>query len=156
MYCILYIINPILWDLLYPVKYETYLLQYVCNLYIIEPICTSTVSCILSNISVLQDVLDIEQFSTVRGVNLDQGDQTFYHKFSCGAVSIPWQEEIIETGVFTVLYSNILKGLRPILKNLTRVAEPPKTGCNLAPAEKKRKIQMELIMFEPRLIFEIL
>jgi len=50
-----------------------------------------------------KDVLDIEQFSTVRGVNIDEGDQTFYQKFSCGAVSIPWQEEILETGVFTEL-----------------------------------------------------
>jgi len=50
-----------------------------------------------------KDVLDIEQFSTVRGVNIDQGDVTFYQKFSCGAVSIPWQEEIIETGVFQEL-----------------------------------------------------
>ena len=49
-----------------------------------------------------QDVLDIEQFSTVRGVNLDQADETFYQKFSCGAVSIPWQAEILETGVFQV------------------------------------------------------
>ena len=35
-------------------------------------------------------------------VSCIQGDQTFYQKFSCGAVSIPWQEEIIETGVFQV------------------------------------------------------
>ena len=49
-----------------------------------------------------QDVLDIEQFSTVKGVSLDQNDENFYTKFSSGAVSIPWQEEIIEKEVFNV------------------------------------------------------
>ena len=49
-----------------------------------------------------QDVLDIEQFSTVKGISLDQGDENFYSKFSTGAVSIPWQEEIIEKEVFKV------------------------------------------------------
>ena len=47
-------------------------------------------------------MLDIEQFSTVKNVNLDQGDENFYSKFNSGAVSIPWQEEIIEKEVFKV------------------------------------------------------
>jgi len=50
-----------------------------------------------------KDVLDIEQFSTVKNVNLDQGDENFYTKFNSGAVSIPWQEEIIEKEVFKEL-----------------------------------------------------
>lgn len=41
-----------------------------------------------------KDVLDIEQFSTVKGVNLDQTDNDFYSKFSTGSVSIPWQNEV--------------------------------------------------------------
>ncbi|XP_077897007.1 G protein-coupled receptor kinase 5 isoform X3 [Ictidomys tridecemlineatus] len=40
-----------------------------------------------------KDVLDIEQFSTVKGVNLDHTDDDFYSKFSTGSVSIPWQNE---------------------------------------------------------------
>uniref|UniRef100_A0A672JQ16 G protein-coupled receptor kinase n=1 Tax=Salarias fasciatus TaxID=181472 RepID=A0A672JQ16_SALFA len=40
-----------------------------------------------------KDVLDIEQFSTVKGVNLDQTDNDFYSKFATGSVSIPWQNE---------------------------------------------------------------
>ncbi|XP_074899575.1 G protein-coupled receptor kinase 5-like isoform X2 [Buteo buteo] len=40
-----------------------------------------------------KDVLDIEQFSTVKGVNLDQTDNDFYAKFATGSVSIPWQNE---------------------------------------------------------------
>jgi len=56
-----------------------------------------------------KDVLDIEQFSTVKGVNLDQGDENFYSKFNSGAVSIPWQEEIIEKEVFKVRFWPHLK-----------------------------------------------
>lgn len=41
-----------------------------------------------------KDVLDIEQFSTVKGVNLDATDDTFYTKFNTGSVSIPWQYEV--------------------------------------------------------------
>ncbi|XP_055562585.1 G protein-coupled receptor kinase 4 isoform X2 [Falco cherrug] len=47
-----------------------------------------------------KDVLDIEQFSTVKGVNLDTTDDDFYSKFVTGCVSIPWQNEMIETGCF--------------------------------------------------------
>ncbi len=47
-----------------------------------------------------KDVLDIEQFSTVKGVNLDARDDSFYAKFNTGAVSIAWQNEMLETKVF--------------------------------------------------------
>lgn len=47
-----------------------------------------------------KDVLDIEQFSTVKGVVLDEGDEDFYKKFCSGSVPIPWQNEVIEAGVF--------------------------------------------------------
>uniref|UniRef100_A0AAX7T4Z0 G protein-coupled receptor kinase n=1 Tax=Astatotilapia calliptera TaxID=8154 RepID=A0AAX7T4Z0_ASTCA len=42
-----------------------------------------------------KDVLDIEQFSTVKGVNLDPTDDDFYSKFVTGSVSIPWQNEVL-------------------------------------------------------------
>lgn len=47
-----------------------------------------------------KDVLDIEQFSTVKGVNLDASDASFYSKFNTGSVSIPWQNEMVETECF--------------------------------------------------------
>nr|XP_035941554.1 G protein-coupled receptor kinase 4 isoform X3 [Halichoerus grypus] len=47
-----------------------------------------------------KDVVDIEQFSTVRGVHLDTTDDTFYSQFATGCVSIPWQNEMIESGCF--------------------------------------------------------
>lgn len=50
-----------------------------------------------------KDVLDIEQFSTVKGVNLDPSDDTFYSKFNTGSVSIPWQNEMIDTECFKEL-----------------------------------------------------
>lgn len=42
-----------------------------------------------------KDVLDIEQFSTVKGVRLDEEDHKLYEKFNTGRVSIPWQHEVI-------------------------------------------------------------
>ncbi|CAH8849417.1 unnamed protein product [Trichobilharzia szidati] len=47
-----------------------------------------------------KDVLDIEQFSTIKGVTLDSKDMEFYKRFCSGAVSIPWQNEMLETGCF--------------------------------------------------------
>lgn len=50
-----------------------------------------------------KDVLDIEQFSTVKGVNLDASDENFYSKFNTGSVSISWQQELIETECYREL-----------------------------------------------------
>ncbi|KAL4148970.1 hypothetical protein QTP88_003099 [Uroleucon formosanum] len=76
-----------------------------------------------------KDVLDIEQFSTVKGVNLDATDDTFYTKFNTGSVSIPWQNEMIETGCYKEL--NVFgpnKSRSPDLI-LDLKPEPEKTGC---------------------------
>lgn len=51
-----------------------------------------------------KDVLDIEQFSTVKGVNLDATDSTFYSKFNTGSVSIPWQNEVRSTKTILPVY----------------------------------------------------
>lgn len=50
-----------------------------------------------------KDVLDIEQFSTVKGVNLDKTDNDFYVKFATGCVSIPWQNEVSDLHIPYVL-----------------------------------------------------
>lgn len=47
-----------------------------------------------------KDVLDIDQFSSVKGVEIEAADEDFAVKFSTGAVSKPWQEEMIENVVF--------------------------------------------------------
>ncbi|XP_051540688.1 G protein-coupled receptor kinase 5-like isoform X2 [Myxocyprinus asiaticus] len=46
------------------------------------------------------DVLDIDQFSTVKGVILDETDDDFHDKFNTGSVAVPWQNEMIETECF--------------------------------------------------------
>lgn len=57
--------------------------------------------CISSNLLFSQpravycaDVLDIDQFSTVKGVILNEIDNDFYGKFNTGAVAVPWQNEV--------------------------------------------------------------
>uniref|UniRef100_A0A8C0DBB9 G protein-coupled receptor kinase n=1 Tax=Balaenoptera musculus TaxID=9771 RepID=A0A8C0DBB9_BALMU len=75
-----------------------------------------------------KDVLDIEQFSTVKGVNLDHTDDDFYSKFSTGSVPIPWQSEMIETECFKELNVFGPNGtLSPDL-NRSHPPEPPKKG----------------------------
>ncbi|XP_071322364.1 G protein-coupled receptor kinase 5 [Trachinotus anak] len=49
------------------------------------------------------DVQDIEEFSTVKGVVLDNIDSNFYSKFNTGSVPINWQNEIIDMGCFREL-----------------------------------------------------
>lgn len=41
-----------------------------------------------------KDVLDIEQFSTVKGVTIDQDDSEFYSKFATGCTTKPWMNEV--------------------------------------------------------------
>jgi G protein-coupled receptor kinase len=43
-----------------------------------------------------RDVLDIDPFSSVKGVEIDVSDNEFAAKFSTGAVSEPWQQEMLE------------------------------------------------------------
>lgn len=76
-----------------------------------------------------KDVLDIEQFSTVKGVNLDAKDDSFYHKFNTGAVSIPWQEEMIETKVYDDLNVFGEDGSLPLDLNMDFIPEPEPKGC---------------------------
>lgn len=75
-----------------------------------------------------KDVLDIEQFSTVKGVNLDHTDDDFYSKFSTGSVSIPWQNEMIETECFKELNVFGPNGTPSPDLNRSHAPEPPKKG----------------------------
>ncbi|XP_077596914.1 rhodopsin kinase GRK1b [Stigmatopora nigra] len=47
-----------------------------------------------------KDIDDVGAFSTIKGVVMDNKDTEFFKDFSTGNVPIPWQEEMIETGVF--------------------------------------------------------
>ncbi|XP_055488268.1 G protein-coupled receptor kinase 6-like isoform X2 [Leucoraja erinacea] len=75
-----------------------------------------------------KDVLDIEQFSTVKGVNLDPTDDDFYSKFVTGSVSIPWQNEMFDTECFKEVNTYGSDGtLSPDLDN-NKPEPPPKRG----------------------------
>jgi len=74
-------------------------------------------------------VLDIEQFSTVKGVNIDESDTNFYTKFNTGSVSISWQNEMMETECFREL--NVFgpeECPTPDLQ-INAAPEPDKAGC---------------------------
>ncbi|XP_038839179.1 G protein-coupled receptor kinase 5-like isoform X1 [Salvelinus namaycush] len=75
-----------------------------------------------------KDVLDIEQFSTVKGVNLDPTDDDFYHKFVTGSVSIPWQNEMIEMECFKEINVYETDGLLCSDLDVNRPNPPPKRG----------------------------
>lgn len=85
-----------------------------------------------------KDVLDIEQFSTVKGVNLDATDEDFYTKFNTGSVSIPWQNEMIETECLSELnvFGTSDNPTPDLLINAQPVVEKP--GC--FPFRRKVKI----------------
>nr|XP_033783525.1 G protein-coupled receptor kinase 6 isoform X2 [Geotrypetes seraphini] len=70
-----------------------------------------------------KDVLDIEQFSTVKGVELEAKDKDFYQKFATGSVSIPWQNEMIETECFKEL--NVLAADGSVPPDLDWRGQPP-------------------------------
>ncbi|XP_066841269.1 rhodopsin kinase GRK1 isoform X2 [Anser cygnoides] len=50
-----------------------------------------------------KDLGDVGAFSSVRGVELDGGDAALCDAFASGTVPVPWQEELIETGLFQEL-----------------------------------------------------
>ncbi|XP_006637774.2 rhodopsin kinase grk7a isoform X1 [Lepisosteus oculatus] len=50
-----------------------------------------------------KEIGDIADFSEIRGIEFDDKDKKFFKRFATGAVSIPWQEEMIETGLFDEL-----------------------------------------------------
>ncbi|XP_050789492.1 rhodopsin kinase GRK1 [Gopherus flavomarginatus] len=60
-----------------------------------------------------KDISEVGAFSTVKGVVLDEQDRAFYDDFSSGNIPIPWQEEMVETGVFGELNVWGAKGTVP-------------------------------------------
>ncbi|KAG2468339.1 rhodopsin kinase GRK1b [Polypterus senegalus] len=76
-----------------------------------------------------KDISDVGAFSTIKGVVLDEKDKEFYDEFSSGNIPIPWQEEMIETGVFGELNVWGAKGTTPNDLNYNYVPESPKSGA---------------------------
>ncbi|XP_036441038.1 rhodopsin kinase grk7-b [Colossoma macropomum] len=55
------------------------------------------------NVVYAKDMGDIRDFSEVKGVEFDGDDEKFFKEFSTGAVPIPWQQEMIDSGLFDEL-----------------------------------------------------
>uniref|UniRef100_A0A4W3IIN4 G protein-coupled receptor kinase n=1 Tax=Callorhinchus milii TaxID=7868 RepID=A0A4W3IIN4_CALMI len=72
-----------------------------------------------------KDIQDVGAFSTVKGVNFDDPDKEFFDEFSTGNITIPWQEEMIETGLFGEL--NVWGPAGGLPNDLRRdsILEPP-------------------------------
>ncbi|XP_055618889.1 G protein-coupled receptor kinase 2 [Toxorhynchites rutilus septentrionalis] len=99
-----------------------------------------------------KDVLDIEQFSTVKGVNLDATDENFYSKFNTGSVSIPWQNEMIETDCFRELnvFGQDECPTPDLLINAPPVVEKP--GCFPFRRKKKQSPREKPVPFNEKLL----
>ncbi|XP_076838109.1 rhodopsin kinase grk7a [Brachyhypopomus gauderio] len=55
------------------------------------------------NVVYAKDTGDIAEFSDIRGIGFDAKDEKFFKEFSTGAVSVHWQKEMIDTGLFDEL-----------------------------------------------------
>ncbi|XP_015279379.1 PREDICTED: LOW QUALITY PROTEIN: rhodopsin kinase [Gekko japonicus] len=75
-----------------------------------------------------KDISDVGAFSTVKGVMLDDTDKLFYDEFSSGNVPIPWQEEMIEMGIYEELNLWGPKGSVPEDLNRNNIPGAPKSG----------------------------
>ncbi|XP_029936942.1 rhodopsin kinase GRK1 [Myripristis murdjan] len=76
---------------------------------------------------------ELGAFSTVRGIQLEYPDKLFYDEFATGNMPIPWQEEMIEAGIYRELTVWGPDGTLP--KDLCRdcIPEPPKSSlCSIS------------------------
>ncbi|CAH0555310.1 unnamed protein product [Brassicogethes aeneus] len=99
-----------------------------------------------------KDVLDIEQFSTVKGVNIDESDSSFYKKFSSGCVSIPWQSEMIETECFRQLNVFGPNKTRSVDLILQPAAPSETKGCFPFRRKKKQLPRTRPVSINPALL----
>ena len=76
-----------------------------------------------------KDLFDIRRFSKINGVKINENDKSLYEKFNTGAVSVSWQEEMIDTGVFDELNLFGPGGTRSYDLDFDLVPEPQPMGC---------------------------
>lgn len=62
------------------------------------------------NVVYAKDVDELQDNSEVKDVKLEPKDEKFFKEFSTGAVSVQWQKEMIESGVFDELNDAELNG----------------------------------------------
>lgn len=76
-----------------------------------------------------KDVDNVGAFSTVKGVQLDDKDVDFFDEFASGNIPIPWQEEMIETGIYGELTVWGPGGTLPNdLRRESILEQPPKSS----------------------------
>ncbi|KAM6178127.1 rhodopsin kinase GRK1 [Rhynchocyon petersi] len=79
-----------------------------------------------------KNIQDVGAFSTVKGVAFDQTDTEFFQEFATGNCPIPWQEEMIETGIFGELNVWRADGTMPDdMKGITEGQTSSKSGLCL-------------------------
>lgn len=62
------------------------------------------------NVVYAKDTNELSHITEVKDVQFDAKDKKFFSEFSTGAVSIQWQKEIIDSGVFDELNDIKLNG----------------------------------------------
>ncbi|KAM9805158.1 rhodopsin kinase GRK1-like [Neosynchiropus ocellatus] len=76
---------------------------------------------------------DVGAFSSVKGVTLEDPDKTFFEEFASGNISIPWQEEMIEMGVYGELNLWGPEGTVPNDLRRESILEQPKSStCSVS------------------------
>lgn len=76
-----------------------------------------------------KNIDDVGAFSTVKGVALENTDKRFFGEFASGNIAIPWQEEMIETGIFGELNQWGPNGGPPTdLRRESILEQPPKSS----------------------------
>lgn len=71
---------------------------------------------------------DVGAFSSVKGVGLEESDKTIFDEFSSGNIPIPWQEEMIETGIYGELNIWGPRGSVPNDLRIESILEQPKSS----------------------------
>ncbi|KAM6979809.1 rhodopsin kinase GRK1 [Aplochiton taeniatus] len=81
-----------------------------------------------------KDLDDVGAFSTVKGVQIEEPDKVFFDEFSSGNISIPWQEEMIEMGIYGELNIWGPGGTLPNdLRRESILEQPPKSStCTIS------------------------
>lgn len=76
-----------------------------------------------------KDLDNVGAFSTVKGVALEDVDKAFFDEFATGNIPIPWQEEMIETGIYGELNVWGPSGTLPNdLRRESILEQPPKSS----------------------------
>ncbi|KAF7212269.1 rhodopsin kinase GRK1 [Nothobranchius furzeri] len=76
-----------------------------------------------------KDLDNVGAFSTVKGVALEDVDKSFFDEFASGNISIPWQEEMIDTGIYGEMNIWGPSGTLPNdLRRESILEQPPKSS----------------------------